>query len=119
MQELSCIRTMSRKKLQWTDSRLHTLFHFLYRIGFGKRFAAYEIMGEIFREEKESLLAMTLWNRLLACMEKLLMALAESLGADPIVMLQGLLNNREYGKQIMVIASALQEYCSENQRDVV
>ena len=76
-------------------------------------------MGEIFREQKESLLAMTLWKRLLACMEKLLLALAESLGAAPIMMLQELLNNREYGKQILAIASALKEHCSQNQQDEI
>lgn len=55
-------------------------------------------MGEIFREPKESLLTMTLWKRLLACIKKLLLALAEPLGADPIMMLQELLNNKKIRK---------------------
>lgn len=83
-----------------------------------KRFTAYETMGEMFRAEKEQLLALTLWNRLLSCMEKLLTALAESLGTEPMQILQGLLNNEECAKQITVMADALQKYYSENEREV-
>ena len=72
-------------------------------------------MGEIFREEKERLLALTLWNRLLSCMEKLFTALAESLGVEPIQMLNDLLNNEECAKQIMVMADALRRYYSGNE----
>lgn len=63
-------------------------------------------------------MALTLWNRLLSCMEKLLTALAESLGAESMKRLQGLLNNEEYAKQITVMANAQQKYYSENERDV-
>lgn len=84
-------------------------------LALGKRFSTYETIGEMFRAEKELLLALTLWNRLLACIEKILMALAELLGAEPMVMIQGLLNNNEHNKEVMVIANALQEYYSKNQ----
>lgn len=86
-------------------------------LALGKRFAAYETMGEIFREEKERLLALTLWNRLLSCMEKMLTALAESLGVEPIQMLSDLLNNEECARQIMVMADALRKYYSENEQN--
>lgn len=88
-------------------------------LALGKRFTTYETMGEMFRAEKELLLALTLWRRLLACMEKLLTALAESLGAEPMQMIQNLLNDEECAKQTMVLADALQKYYSENERDVV
>ena len=87
-------------------------------LALGKRFATYETMGEIFRAEKEQLLTLTLWNRLLSCMEKLLTALAESLGAEPMQMLQDLLGNEECAKQIAVIAEALQVHYSEYERNV-
>ena len=87
-------------------------------LALGKRFATYETMGEMFRAEKEQLQALTLWKRLLSCMEKLLTALAESLGAEPMQMIQELLDNKESAKQIMVMANALQKYYSENERDV-
>lgn len=87
-------------------------------LALGKRFATYETMGEIFRAEKEQLLTLTLWNRLLSCMEKLLTALAESLGAEPMQMLQDLLGNEKCAKQIAVIAEALQVYYSEYERNV-
>ena len=39
-------------------------------LALGKRFSNYETMGKLFRAEKEQLLALTLWNRVLACIEK-------------------------------------------------
>lgn len=87
-------------------------------LALGKRFTTYETMGEMFRAEKEQLLALTLWRRLLSCMEKLLTALAESLGAEPMQMIQNLLNDEECAKQTMVLADALQRYYSEKERDV-
>lgn len=87
-------------------------------LALGKRFTTYETMGEMFRAEKEQLLALTLWRRLLSCMEKLLTALAESLGAEPMQMIQNLLNDEECAKQTMVLADALQEYYSEKERNV-
>jgi len=87
-------------------------------LALGKRFTTYETMGEMFRAEKEQLLALTLWNRLLSCMEKLPTALAESLGVEPIQMLQSLLNNEECAGQITVMADALQKYYSDKERNV-
>lgn len=87
-------------------------------LALGKRFTTYETMGEMFRAEKEQLLALTLWRRLLSCMEKLLTALAESLGAEPMQMIQNLLNDEECAKQTMVLADALQGYYSEKERNV-
>lgn len=84
-------------------------------LALGKRFATYETMGEMFRAEKEQLLALTLWNRLLSCMEKLLTALADSLGTEPMQMLQDLLGNEECARQITVMAEALLKYCSEHE----
>ena len=84
-------------------------------LALAKRFSTYETMGEMFRAEKEQLLALTLWKRLLACMEKLLVALAESLGAEPMQMLHGLLNNGEQARQIVIVADALLKYYSENE----
>jgi hypothetical protein len=42
-----------------------------------KRFGEYETMGELFREQRESLLALTLWKRILDIIERLLAALSE------------------------------------------
>ncbi|EJW91130.1 hypothetical protein EVA_20763, partial [gut metagenome] len=88
-------------------------------LALGKRFASYETMGEIFREEKELLQAMTLWKRILACMEKLLTALAKSTGVNLMMMLQELLSSEDYSKQVVLIADALNKYCSHNQKDAV
>ena len=42
-----------------------------------KRFSDYETMGELFSEMKDDLMALTLWKRVLACIERLLDVLAE------------------------------------------
>ena len=88
-------------------------------LALGKRFASYETMGEIFREEKELLQAMTLWNRILSCMKKLLTAMAKSTEVNLMVMLQELVSSEDNSKQVVLIADALNKYCSHNQPNAV
>ena len=47
-----------------------------------KRFSKYKTMGNLFREERESLLRTTLRKRILSIIERLLAALAEHLMID-------------------------------------
>ena len=63
-----------------TNAQLLSLFS---RLVLGKRFSNYETMGELFRAEKEQLLALTLWNRVLVCIEKLLKCLSNVFGMPP------------------------------------
>ena len=45
-----------------------------------KRMSDYETMGELFAEMEDDIMALTLWKRVLACLEKLPDTLGEVLG---------------------------------------
>lgn len=81
----------------------------------GKRFSDYETMEELFRTEQEQLLAITLWKRLLACIQRLLDCLAEVFGITPEQILQILASDQKTAKKLSVIISALQEDAIENE----
>ena len=65
---------------QIADNTLCLMTHMLLTLE--KRFSEYETMGDLFREERESLLMITLWKRVLSIIERLLAALAEYLVID-------------------------------------
>ena len=85
-------------------------------LALGKRFSDYETMGDLFRMEREQLLALTLWKRILACLEKMLTVMAEIIGAEPLQMLQDLMNNKDNAKEIEVMADVLLKYHTETER---
>jgi len=51
-------------------------------LALGERFSDYETMGELFRAERELILALTLWRRVLSCIEQLLTVLSEIFDMD-------------------------------------
>jgi len=65
---------------QIADNTLCLMTHMVLTLA--KRFGEYETMGDLFREERESLLMLTLWKRILDIIEKLLAALAEYIAID-------------------------------------
>ena len=81
-----------------------------------KRFSSYETMGELFRAEKEQLLVLTLWNRVLACIEKLLKCLSDVFGMTPEQILGGLLENKKAMSELKGIIGALQESSADSER---
>ena len=85
-------------------------------LALGKRFSSYETMGELFRAEKEQLLALTLWNRVLACIEKLLKCLSDVFGMTPEQILGGLLENEKAMSELKGIIEALQESSADSER---
>ena len=85
-------------------------------LALGKRFSSYETMGELFRAEKEQLLALTLWNRVLACIEKLLKCLSDVFGMSPEQILGGLLENEKAMSELKGIIEALQESSADSER---
>lgn len=82
----------------------------------GKRFSDYETMGDLFRAEQKQLLALSLWNRVLDCIKRLLECLSEILGITPEQMLQALLDNENAVKKLSAILNTLQESLVENER---
>ncbi len=73
-------------------------------------------MGELFRAEKEQLLALTLWNRVLACIEKLLKCLSDVFGMTPEKILRGLLENQKVMSELNGIIEALRESNNDSER---
>lgn len=109
MQELSRFGEMPGKELQRADSRLHALFYYLYCIGLGEKVCFIQNHGRNVPGRKRVAVGHDSMEPLACLHGKTAHGFAESLGAEPMVMLQGLLNNKEYGRQVMVIANALKE----------
>jgi hypothetical protein len=72
-----------------------------------KRFTGYETIGELFRKEREDLVALTLWKRVLACLKRLLEVLAEKLGLDFEELLLDITNDETSAKEYEAMAEAL------------
>ena len=73
-------------------------------------------MEELFRAEKEQLLAITLWNRVLVCIEKLLKCLSDVSGMTPEQILRGLLENEKAISELAGIIEALREANNDSER---
>ena len=73
-------------------------------------------MEELFRAEKEQLLAITLWNRVLVCIEKLLKCLSDVFGMTPEQILRGLLENEKAISEPAGIIEALREANNDSER---
>ena len=65
---------------QIADNTLCLMTHMILTLA--KRFGEYETMGDLFRQEREDLLMLTLWKRILEIIENLLKALAEVIVMD-------------------------------------
>ena len=58
-----------------------TLCYLTYTVmALEKRFTEYQTMGELFSDMESDLMALTLWKRVLACIERILRVLGETLG---------------------------------------
>lgn len=60
-------------------------------LALGKRFSSYETLGELFREERRQLQALTLWRRTLECIERLLAAVADMFSMTAEQLMQALI----------------------------
>lgn len=87
-------------------------------LSLGKRFSDYETMGELFMAHKEELLALTLWRRILACIEQLLDCLSDLFGLSPDELIEKLLADEKHAEQLDAILRALQNEISDKQADV-
>ena len=62
-------------------------------------------MGELFSNMEDDLMALTLWKRVLACIERILRILGETLGLTP-QHLMATISDKELSK-VLVMAEAL------------
>lgn len=88
-----------------------TLCYLTYTVmALEKRFTEYQTMGELFSDMESDLMALTLWKRVLACIERILRVLGETPGLTPQHLMTTICgNDKEMGK-ILVMAEALEKW---------
>lgn len=75
-----------------------------------KRLNDYETMGALFEEQRESLMALTLWQRLLAIIKRLLEVLADMLGISYEELSASIVRDEEMLSRYIVLVEALGDY---------
>ena len=85
------------------------VYHLTYTVmALGKRFAEYQTMGELFSDMEDDLMALTLWKRVLACIERILCILGETLGITPQHLMATISDNDKEMSKILVMVEALE-----------
>ncbi len=79
-----------------------------------KRFGSYETMGVLFRGIQQELLELTLWERLIRQVIKMVMKLIEVLDVDPEEIIEKLIKSDETSRKLMFILSALTDGGGDN-----
>ena len=64
-------------------------------------------MGELFSNMEDDLMALTLWKRVLACIERILRILGETLGLTPQHLMATISGNDKELSKVLVMAEAL------------
>ena len=83
---------------------------YIYRHGFGKEIHRYQTMGELFSDMENDLMALTLWKRVLTCIERILRILGETLGVMPQHLMDTISDNNKEMSKILVMAEALEKW---------
>ena len=87
-----------------------TLCHMTYiALALDKRLNDYETMGELFEEQRADLMALTLWQRLLAIIKHLLEVLADMLGVTYEELSASIVRDEKMLEKYIVMAEALEE----------
>jgi len=83
---------------------------YIYRLGFGKGGTEYQILGELFSDMKNALVALTLWKRVLSYIEHILRILGETLWVTPQYLMAIISDNDKELSTIFVMAEALKKW---------
>ena len=67
-------------------------------------------MVELFSDMEDDLMALTLWQRVLACIERILRILGETLGVIPQHLMATISGNNKAMCKILVMAKALEKW---------
>lgn len=78
-----------------------------------KRISEYETMGELFADMEEDVMALTLWQRVLKCMERLLAALCDVLGFSVGEIGRIIVADSEMRNNFEIMAKALENRTQE------
>jgi hypothetical protein len=55
-------------------------------------------------------MALTLWKRILACLERFLQALADVMGLDADRLIEGMMEDKEMAQEYKVMTDAIEKY---------
>jgi len=75
-----------------------------------KRFIKHQAMVELFSDMEDDLMALTLWQRVLACIERILRVLGETIGMTPQHLMATISGNDKELSKILVMAEALEKW---------
>ena len=75
-----------------------------------KRLNDYETMGALFEEQREALMTLTLWQRLLTIIKRLLEVLADMLGVSYEDLSASIVRDEKMLSRYIVLTEALEEY---------
>ena len=75
-----------------------------------KRFTEYQTMGELFSDMEDDLMVLTLWKRVLACIERILRIFGETLGLTPQHLMATISGNDKEMVKILVMTEALEKW---------
>ena len=67
-------------------------------------------MGELFSDMENDLMALTLWKRVIVCIERILRVLGETLGITPQHLMATFSGNNKELSKILVMAEALEKW---------
>ena len=70
----------------------------------------HQTMGELFSDMEDDLMALMLWKRVLACIERFLRVLEETLGVTPPNLMATISGNNKAMSKILVMAEALEKW---------
>ena len=88
-----------------------TLCYLTYTVmALEKRFTEYQTMGELFSDMEDDLMPLTLWKRVLACIERILRILGETLGLTPQHLMATISGNDKELSKILVMTEALEKW---------
>ena len=67
-------------------------------------------MGELFSDMENDLMALTLWKRVLTCIERILRILGETLGVMPQHLMDTISDNNKEMSKILIMTEALEKW---------
>ena len=83
---------------------------YIYCHALEKRFTEYQIMEELFSDKVDDFIALMLWKRFLACLERILRVFEETLGVTPQHLMATISGNDKEMSKILVMAEALEKW---------
>ena len=88
-----------------------TLCYLTYTVmALEKRCTKHQTIVELFSDMEDDLMALTLWKRVLACIERILRVLGETLGVTPQHLMATICGNDKEMSKILVMAEALEKW---------